>query len=203
MSFSLWKLQCDTENHTGNPFIHLSLLANVHCTEPLAWFKASGFPPLLMLGPPPLEYPVVALCHRDSEALGMQDEPLHMLQQIIDRVYGGVGQLITLALGRSWPEEAQPIFGIYVIVRCVTQSWGKIKSVILGEEPLSYTVQNVLGWEKVLLCSSDSPVWTARSSCLASLSASITVWIPEPARPSILLQHSPSFPKSCFKGQQS
>jgi hypothetical protein len=29
--------------HTVHPFVHISLLANVYCNEPLVCFKASGF----------------------------------------------------------------------------------------------------------------------------------------------------------------
>ena len=45
-----------------------------------------------------LRYPVV-LCHEDSEALDLQDWPLHTLQQFIDGIDVGVGQLKALDLG--------------------------------------------------------------------------------------------------------
>ena len=46
----------------------------------------------------PLGYVVVALCHGDPAALGLQDQPLHVLQQIRGGVGVG-GQLLTLVLG--------------------------------------------------------------------------------------------------------
>ena len=41
---------------------------------------------------------VVALCHGDPAALVLQDQRLQMLQQFIDGVYVGVGQLQALSL---------------------------------------------------------------------------------------------------------
>ena len=40
---SLWVLQCVTMCPTVHPLVHTSLLTNVHCSESLAWFEASGF----------------------------------------------------------------------------------------------------------------------------------------------------------------
>ena len=45
----------------------------------------------------PPKYSVVALCHGDPASLDQQDWPFHMLQQIIDGVDFGVGQLRALA----------------------------------------------------------------------------------------------------------
>ena len=47
----------------------------------------------------PLGYPVVALCHGDLVALDLQDQLLHTLQQFIDGIDVGVGQLKSLDLG--------------------------------------------------------------------------------------------------------
>lgn len=47
----------------------------------------------------PLGYPVAVLCHGDPAALYLQIWPLHMLQQFIDEVDVGVGQIIALVLG--------------------------------------------------------------------------------------------------------
>ena len=46
-----WKLQCDTVSHTVTPFIHLSLLASVHCRVSLVWLEASGFYYTINAGP--------------------------------------------------------------------------------------------------------------------------------------------------------
>ena len=46
-----------------------------------------------------VRYPVVALCHGDPVALELQDWSLHVLQQIIDGVDVGAGQLRDLDLG--------------------------------------------------------------------------------------------------------
>ena len=44
----------------------------------------------------PLRYPVVVLCHGDLEALALEDQPLHTLQQLIDDGDVGMGQLKAL-----------------------------------------------------------------------------------------------------------
>ena len=46
----------------------------------------------------PLGYPVVALCHGDPAVLNLQGQPLHSLQQSIDGIDDGVGQLKALDL---------------------------------------------------------------------------------------------------------
>ena len=51
---------------------------------------------LLILGPH-WDSSVVVLCRGD--AFGMQEQPLHMIQQIIDGVNVGLGQFIALILG--------------------------------------------------------------------------------------------------------
>lgn len=43
----------------------------------------------------PFAYHVVALRHGDASALDLQDQPYHMLQQLIDDVGFWVGQLKT------------------------------------------------------------------------------------------------------------
>jgi hypothetical protein len=40
---SLWKLKCVSLSPTELPFVHTSLLANVHCNDSLVWYEASGF----------------------------------------------------------------------------------------------------------------------------------------------------------------
>ena len=49
----------------------------------------------------PFGYPVVALCHGDPVALELQGQPYHMLQQLINEVGFGVGQLKAQDLGLS------------------------------------------------------------------------------------------------------
>lgn len=51
-----------------------------------------------------LGYPIGALCHRDSVALDLQVWSHHMLQQFMDSVHVGMGQLIdqVMDLGGSW-----------------------------------------------------------------------------------------------------
>jgi hypothetical protein len=46
-----------------------------------------------------LGYLIVALCCGDPMALKLQDQPVHALQQFIEKVCLGVGQLKTLVLG--------------------------------------------------------------------------------------------------------
>jgi hypothetical protein len=46
----------------------------------------------------PLGYPAVALCDGDPVALDLQNQPLLMLEQLMDEVDIGVGQLKTLDL---------------------------------------------------------------------------------------------------------
>lgn len=52
----------------------------------------------------PLGFPVVVLCHGDPVVLDLSVHPLHILQQLIDCVDIGVGQLVALVLGlgSSW-----------------------------------------------------------------------------------------------------
>lgn len=56
----------------------------------------------------PLGHPIVALCHVHPEDLGLQDQPLHGLQQIIDGKDVGVSQLIILVLGLDSCSAGQP-----------------------------------------------------------------------------------------------
>ena len=49
----------------------------------------------------PLGYPVT-LSHGDPATLGQQGQTLVMLQQILDGVDDGMGQLLTLVLGGCW-----------------------------------------------------------------------------------------------------
>ena len=41
----------------------------------------------------PLGYPVVILCHGDLAVSILEDQPLHVLQQFIDKMVVGVGQI--------------------------------------------------------------------------------------------------------------
>lgn len=89
----------------GKFFIHISLLASVHCKEALVLFEASGFcynvDAGLWLGL--LEYPVVVLCYGDPAALDMQDWLRYIYKQT--RLFIGIvvisskeGKLIRLGL---------------------------------------------------------------------------------------------------------
>ena len=55
-----------------------------------------------------LRYSVVAQCHGDPAVLVLQDKPLHVFQQFIDGVDGGVGQLKALDLGLCGSSIGQP-----------------------------------------------------------------------------------------------
>ena len=72
----------------------------------------------------PLGYPAVALCHEDPAALDLQDWSLHTLQQFIDRVDVGVGQLkaLNLGLGGSWvvqlTSSPAPISPVQALQHC-------------------------------------------------------------------------------------
>ena len=78
--------------------VHTSLIANIHCNESLVWFEASGFCYTINAGSSQ-GYPVAVLCRGDPAALNLQDWPYHTLQQFIDGVDVGVGQLKALDLG--------------------------------------------------------------------------------------------------------
>lgn len=56
--------------------------------ESLVCFKPLASVTLSILGPrgESIGYPVVALCHRDPEALDLQGQPFYVLQQITDGV---------------------------------------------------------------------------------------------------------------------
>ena len=57
--------------------VHMSFLANVHCSESLVWFEASGFCYTIdtVSSQGLLLDPVGALCHGDAAALDLQDWP--------------------------------------------------------------------------------------------------------------------------------
>lgn len=52
----------------------------------------------------PLGYPAVSLCHEDTTALDLMEQPCHSLWQFIDEVDVGGGQskALDMALGGSW-----------------------------------------------------------------------------------------------------
>lgn len=68
---------------------------------------ASAIPSYWALTGTPLGYPAVSLCRGDPAALDLQDRPLHTLQQLIDGVNVGMGQLIALlpGMGGSWIDQ--------------------------------------------------------------------------------------------------
>lgn len=67
----------------------IALLANVHCSESLVWFKAFGF--WYTITKAPLGSLAATLSHGDPVVIP-QDQPLHKLQQVLDRVDVRVGQ---------------------------------------------------------------------------------------------------------------
>lgn len=84
-----------------SPFIFTCLhlfIAKHH----LSGSRSMTYATLLMLVPhrPHLIYPFFFLCCGDSAVLGLQDQLLPVLQEIIDKVDIGMGQLISLVL--SW-----------------------------------------------------------------------------------------------------
>lgn len=92
--------------HKVYPFVHTSLLENIHCNESLVWFETSGFCYILSVLDPHWNVSQIscgALCHGDPAALHLQDWPFHALQQFIPEVDVGMGQLkaLDLSLGSS------------------------------------------------------------------------------------------------------
>ena len=87
----LWKLQCVTVY----TFARTAFCDFLVWSEPSSsthyqyWIAISAS----------LRYHVVALCYGDADALGLQDWPPHVLQQFVDGMNVGVGQLRALALG--------------------------------------------------------------------------------------------------------
>lgn len=91
-------------------FVHTHL----HLQHSLQWVidLAQGLWHLLqyqywMLSETPLGYSVVALCHGDPEALGLQDLPFYMLQQFKDRVY-------------IWVDKSTPWICAWVVAELVS-----------------------------------------------------------------------------------
>lgn len=89
---------CDTVSHRVNSFIHISLLASVHCKASLVLFEISGICYAVSSGP----------------SLGLVLDILllpcavEILQQIIEGVDVGLGQLITLVLGLGSCRDGRP-----------------------------------------------------------------------------------------------
>ena len=71
--------------------VHTSLLASVHCNEPLVWFEAPGISYTINNGSSPglLSDILMLSC---VAALYLQDWSLHMVQQFINGVNVGMGQ---------------------------------------------------------------------------------------------------------------
>lgn len=95
-------------------FVHISLLARVNCKELLACFEASGFCYIIDNGPSLGLVLVITLLPCIVGILRpwiLQHWPLHMLQQILDGLDVGVGQLITLGLGscRTGQSTSSPL----------------------------------------------------------------------------------------------
>lgn len=87
-------------SHTVYPFVYVSLLSRGHCRV-IGLLLGLWFPlhhGSWALVCTPLEYHAVVLCHGNSAALSLQDEHLHMLQQITDKVDFVENQPIALVL---------------------------------------------------------------------------------------------------------
>lgn len=68
--------------HTENTFVHIPLLARVHCKRLLICSKPLVSITLLMmmsLAGNPFDYPILALCQADPTALGLWVESLQLL----------------------------------------------------------------------------------------------------------------------------
>lgn len=80
-------------HHTVNPFVQTASFANVRCNESLDWVEASGFWYTINTGSSPrilsnsLLLPCVLICCSCGSA------GLHVLQQFMDGVDAGLGQL--------------------------------------------------------------------------------------------------------------
>lgn len=55
-------------------FCSISLTANLHCREPLVWFKASYLCFTILTGSSPLRYPAIASTHREPVGTILQDQ---------------------------------------------------------------------------------------------------------------------------------
>ena len=86
---------CRGVSHTQYTLVQTALLANVHYNESLVWFEASCFCYTNT------RMSLRLLSHGDLAALVLQDQTLHTLQELIDRVDGWVDQLKVLDLGIS------------------------------------------------------------------------------------------------------
>ena len=82
----------------STPFVHTSLLANVHWPGVRLLALSAT---LSILDPHPYFSWIgsCCLCHGDPAAFYLQDRALHRLQQFTDEVDAGVGQLQALDLG--------------------------------------------------------------------------------------------------------
>ena len=88
----------------------MSLLVNVHSRESLVWLKAPVFYYTINIGPSlGLVYSVGALYYGDPASLGLQGQPLNVLQQILDGVDVEVSHHIVLLLGLAICRVCQPI----------------------------------------------------------------------------------------------
>ena len=89
--------------HIVYPFVPSGLLANVHCSESLVWFKASGFWCTIIPGSSPeFLWEILfssTLCLGDPEAIIPQDQSIHQLLQVLDGVDARVGQPKPWAVG--------------------------------------------------------------------------------------------------------
>lgn len=81
-----------------HPLVLIFLLANAHFNKPLSGLRpvASATLSILILAGTPPGHLVAALCPGDPAALALQDENLHVLQQLTDVDDIAVGSLLEL-----------------------------------------------------------------------------------------------------------
>lgn len=98
---SSWNLQSETVSHTVNPLVHKSLLASVHCKEPLVWSEVSAILSTLGTCLGSFWISCAFQCCGDPVALGLKVRTLQVLQQIIDGVEdrGGTCHILGSGVG--------------------------------------------------------------------------------------------------------
>lgn len=87
-------------------------LVNAHCSETLVWSEVSEFCNTINTGPSLrflLEILLFPQSHGDPEALVLQDQPLHKLQQLIGGVDVVVGQIRAQDLGLPGQPTSSPL----------------------------------------------------------------------------------------------
>ena len=129
--FSWWKLYCDTVSHTEHSLAHISLLAESHWSGLKSLVSATLS--MLALTMIPLGCPVVAPCHGDPPAVGLQDQLLRVLQKITDGVDVTVSQL-SPGSGAEWL-QGWSVFQFSPVLTCA-----ELSGIVVTSSP--YAVRN-------------------------------------------------------------